>query len=324
MEGKLYVKQARKGMNTVALTVLAYYGIMNFFAILVMLVDLLCYVIGQMIQSLPVDMDGMMQYMMDSVTKNGWGYILSILVGIVIVLAWKKKAFWRNEMFAKNGKMTAGAFFQLLAVFLSAQLFAQLFSIVLEWLLNLMGLSAVAALEAAAITSTGFSMFLYVTILGPISEELLFRGLLLRLIKPWGKQTAILVSALVFGLFHGNIIQIPFAFLVGLVLGYVTVEYSIIWAIVLHIFNNLVMSDLLGRLSSLMTETAGTVLLYGILIVAAAAAVVLLICNRQQVKSYFAENRCDRKALRALVTSPAMIIFTVLMLLMSLLSITSL
>ena len=49
------------------------------------------------------------------------------------------------------------------------------------------------------------------------------------------------------------------------------------------------------------------------------AAVVLLICNRQQVKSYFAENRCDRKALRALVTSPAMIIFTVLMLLMSLL-----
>lgn len=93
MEEKLYVKQARKGMNTVALTVLAYYGIMNFFAILVMLVDLLCYVIGQMIQSLPVDMDGMMQYMMDSVTKNGWGYILSILVGTVIVLAWKKKAF---------------------------------------------------------------------------------------------------------------------------------------------------------------------------------------------------------------------------------------
>lgn len=324
MDEKLYVKQARKGMNTVALTVLAYYGIMNFFAILVMLVDLLCYVIGQMIQSLPVDLDSMMQYMMDSVTRNGWGYILSILVGTVIVLAWKKKAFWCNEIFAKNKKMTAGAFFQRLAVFLSAQLFAQLFSIVLEWLLNLMGLSAVAALEAAAITSTGFSMFLYVTILGPISEELLFRGLLLRLVKPWGKQTAILVSALVFGLFHGNIIQIPFAFLVGLVLGYVTVEYSIVWAIVLHIFNNLVMSDLLGRLSSLMTEAAGTVLLYGILIIAAAAAVVLLICNRHQVKAYFAENYCDRKALRALVTSPAMIVFAVLMLLMSLLSITRL
>ena len=130
--------------------------------------------------------------------------------------------------------MTAGTFFALLAVFLSAQFFAQLFSIGLEWLLNLMGLSAMAALEAASITSTGVSMFLYVTILGPISEELLFRGVLLRLLKPWGKQTAIVVSALMFGIFHGNIIQIPFAF-ASLVLVYelcllfITKKQAIFW-----------------------------------------------------------------------------------------------
>ena len=324
MDEKLYVKQARKGMNTVGVTVLAYYGIMNFFAIFVTLIDLLCYAIRQMLQSQAMDFDAMMQYVMDSVTRNGWGYLLSILVGTVILLAWKGKAFCREELFAKDRKMTAGVFFKLLAVFLSAQLFAQLFSIGLEWLLNLMGLSAMVALETAAITATGFSMFLYVTILGPISEELLFRGLLLRLLKPWGKQTAVLVSALVFGLFHGNIIQIPFAFLVGLVLGYVTVEYSIVWAIVLHIFNNLVMSDLLTRLSNLIPETASILLLYGILTVATVAAVVFVVRDRKQVNAYFAENPCDRKAMRAMVTSPAIIIFTVLMLLMSLLSITPL
>ena len=322
MEEKLYLKQARKGMNTVALTVLAYYGILNFFTILVTLIDLLVYVIRSTIQSQAVDMDMMMEYIMDSVTRNGWGYLLSIAVGTVILLIWKGKAFWKEEMFAKEKKMTAATFFKLLAVFLCAQLFAQIFSVVLELLLNMVGLSAVAALETAAITATGFSMFLYITILGPISEELLFRGLLLRVLKPWGKQTAILVSALVFGFFHGNIIQIPFAFLVGLVLGYVTVEYSIVWAIVLHIFNNLVMSDLLGRLSLLISEMAGTMLFYGILLIAAAVTVVLMVQNRHEIKAYFTGNPCDRTAMRALVTSPAMIVFVVLMLLMSLLSIT--
>ena len=324
MDNKLYIRQARKGMNTVGLTVLAYNLMMNFFGILVMLFDLLGYVIRQMVQSQSVDLDAMLDYMMDSVTRNGWGYILCILVGTVVVLLWKGKAFWKQEIFAKQEKMTAVVFFKLLAVFLSAQLFAQIFSIALEWLLNLVGLSAMAALETAAITSTGFSMFLYVTLLGPISEELLFRGLILRLIKPWGKQTAILVSALVFGLFHGNIIQIPFAFLVGLVLGYVTVEYSVVWAIVLHIFNNLVMSDLLSRLTGFIPEMAGNLLFYGILLVAAVAAVIVIVRDRLEVTMYFGKNPYDRKALRAFITSPAIIIFAVLMLLMSLLSITRL
>ena len=322
MDRKQYLKNARGRMNQVGLTLLIYYGIMNFFGILVMLVDLLVYLIRLIVQSESVDLDAMTQYMMDSITKNGWGYILCILVGTLIILLWKGKVYWKNELFAKNKKMTPAAFFGLLAVFLSAQLFAQIFSMALEWLLNLVGLSAVAALEAASIMSTGFSMFLYVTILGPISEELLFRGLLLRLLQPWGKQTAILVSALMFGLFHGNIIQIPFAFLVGLVLGYVTVEYSIVWAIVLHIFNNLVMSDLLTRLTSSLPEMVSTWLFYGILVIATLAAVVLMIVKRKQVKAYFAQNPCNRLALRAMITSPGILVFGALMLLTALLTIT--
>ena len=105
MEEKLYLKQARKGMNTVALTVLAYYGILNFFTILVTLIDLLVYVIRSTIQSQAVDMDMMMEYIMDSVTRNGWGYLLSIAVGTLILLIWKGKAFWKEEMFAKELKL---------------------------------------------------------------------------------------------------------------------------------------------------------------------------------------------------------------------------
>lgn len=322
MDEKQYIGQARRRMNLVGFTTLIYYAMMNFFVTLVMIVDAAVFAVKRVMQAQPLDFDIVMEYLLDSVTSNGWGYILCVLVGALILLLWKRKAFWKNEMFATERKMTVGTFFKLLTVFLSAQLFAQLFSVALEWLLNLMGLSATAALEAAAITSTGFSMFLYITILGPISEELLFRGFLLRMLKPWGKQTAILVSALIFGLFHGNVIQIPFAFLVGLVLGYVTVEYSILWAIVLHIFNNLVMSDLFGRLAQVIPETVSSVLLYGILLACAAVAVVLVIRNRDRVKEFFTANPCDRKAMLAMVTSPGVLIFSTIMLLMSLLTIT--
>ena len=322
MDEKQYIGQARRRMNLVGFTTLIYYGMMNFFVILVMIVDGVAFAVKRIMQEQPLDFDIVMEYLLDSITSNGWGYILCVLVGALILWLWKRKDFWKNEIFAKERKMTVGTFFKLLTVFLSAQLFAQLFSIALEWLLNLVGLSATAALEAAAITSTGFSMFLYITILGPISEELLFRGFLLRMLKPWGKQTAILVSALVFGLFHGNIIQIPFAFLVGLVLGYVTVEYSILWAMVLHIFNNLVMSDLFGRLAQVIPEAASSALLYGVLLACTAVAAVLVIRNRDRVKKFFTANPCDRKAMLGMVTSPGILIFSTLMLLMSLLSIT--
>ena len=322
MDEKQYIGQARRRMNLVGFTTLIYYAMMNFFVTLVMIVDAVVFAVKRIMQAQPLDFDIVMEYLLDSITSNGWGYILCVLVGALILLLWKRKAFWKNEMFATERKMTVGTFFKLLTVFLSAQLFAQLFSVALEWLLNLMGLSATAALEAAAITSTGFSMFLYITILGPISEELLFRGFLLRMLKPWGKQTAILVSALVFGLFHGNVIQVPFAFLVGLVLGYVTVEYSILWAMVLHIFNNLVMSDLFGRLAQVIPETVSSVLLYGILLACTAVAVVLVIRNRDRVKEFFTANPCDRKAMLAMVTSPGVLIFSTIMLLMSLLTIT--
>ena len=48
-----------------------------------------------------------------------------------------------------------------------------------------------------------------------------------------------LISAIVFGLLHGNFEQIPFAFLVGLYLGFLTIKTkSIVPAVILHFYNN--------------------------------------------------------------------------------------
>ena len=155
-------------------------------------------------------------------------------------------------------------------------------------------------------------MFIYASFLGPIAEELLFRGVLIRQLRPWGKQTAILVSAIAFGLFHGNVIQTPFAFMVGLVLGYVTVEYSIYWAIVLHVFNNFVMSDLIGRLTEASPEIGGLVTVL-ILLPAATVAIVQLIVKRKQVGAYLRQNKMGAISWKGLLASPFMWVFTGLM-----------
>ncbi len=58
-------------------------------------------------------------------------------------------------------------------------------------------------------------------IIGPIAEELTFRGLVQRRARIWLKPgTAIVISSLIFGLAHMNMIQLIYAFGIGLLLGY--------------------------------------------------------------------------------------------------------
>lgn len=317
---KSLVRQARRGMNRVGITVLVYYAMINLVAVCVMMVEMIVYLAKLLVNGQGLNVTAMLDHASRRLMESGWSYIVAIAIGLLIVLAWKGRGYWRREVFEKQRSMTGPDFLQLLCVFLSAQFLFQLFATFLEWLLNLVGLSAMAAVELASTTGTTFSMYLYVCILGPISEELLFRGVVMRTLRPWGKQAAIVLSALVFGLFHGNVVQIPFAFAVGMVLGYVTVEYSIFWAIVLHVFNNMIMADLLGRLP----ENLMIALTNGVTLAATVAAVVILICKRRQVADYIRENRMNGAAVRGFFTSPAMLIFIVVMLGMSLLTVTPL
>ena len=120
-------------------------------------------------------------------------------------------------------------------------------------------------------------------------------------------------SAFLFGLFHGNLLQTPYAFLVGLVLGYVAVEYSVGWSMVLHIFNNLVLADLLSRLTANLPEVAASVIELTIFTGFFAAAVAILIANRARVRAYIQSEWIDRRCLKCFFFSAGVIVLTVLM-----------
>lgn len=108
---------------------------------------------------------------------------------------------------------------------------------------------------------------LYVCVLGPICEEILFRGILLKGLKPYGSMTAIIVSSFAFTLFHGNPVQFATPLFVGLLLGYLTVKTrSLFPAMAAHILNNTLQTlpTLLGDSDSLVVVfCSGAVMVVG-------------------------------------------------------------
>ena len=77
-------------------------------------------------------------------------------------------------------------------------------------------------------------------IVGPIIEEIMFRKLFTDRLTPYGEKTAILLPSLFFALFHTNLYQFFYAFLLGMVFSYIYVKTGkLIYTCIIHIFINL-------------------------------------------------------------------------------------
>ena len=296
-----HIRYLRHSYSVQGWALLIYMGIMNAAVFLVMFLDAMAKTIHSMSEVGAVDEAWVEESMM---RNSGWGYLLAIVVGFVILLLWKKPRFAFGIIWQKKRPMKVGGFFQILSLFLSTQMVFILLSVLVEFLLNQVGVTSVTE---SALDYDSLSMFLYVGLGAPIAEELLFRGLILRSMEPYGKKFAIFASALLFGLFHGNLSQGLFAFVVGLVLGYVTVEHNIGWAMALHMFNNLIVSDVTTRLSQLFPGGIVDLMLIGVLVLFTVAAIVILIVQRKKIRTYLKSNRDDPYCAKAFWSAPGII-----------------
>ena len=85
--------------------------------------------------------------------------------------------------------------------------------------------------------------YFVVGLLAPLSEEIVFRGAVLRSLLRWRENpwVGIVISALLFALIHMNPAQMPHAFLIGLLLGWMYYRTdSIVPGVVYHWVNNTV------------------------------------------------------------------------------------
>ncbi len=310
MTDKQINKWLRRQFTVIGWALVAYYVMMNALALLGMAREALEQSMWAMAAG---DFSGSMD--LDAISANAWGYIVTVITGLIILHGWKGSDYWRQEMFAREKPISFGVLFCLLSFCIGAQLVNSFWIGSLEVLMNLFGRSLMPMLESVAGASDSLSLFLYASILAPISEEIFFRGYILRTLRPYGKRFAIFGSALLFGLFHGNLLQAPYALIVGLVLGYVTVEYSIWWAIFIHGFNNLVLADLLTRLTWNWSEMAlgilNLVFFGGFLLV----SLGILIARRREIRDYRCSEWMDRRVLKCFFTNSGVIVLTVFMML---------
>ena len=79
-------------------------------------------------------------------------------------------------------------------------------------------------------------------IVAPFAEEFLFRGIIYNTLKKKiSIKWTIIIQAVLFGVFHGNLIQGSYATLLGIVFGYVTYKTKSLWpAVIIHMVNNLI------------------------------------------------------------------------------------
>ena len=78
-------------------------------------------------------------------------------------------------------------------------------------------------------------------VLGPIMEELIFRKIIYNELKENNSiKKSIIIGAIIFSLFHFNLLQFPYTFILGIILNYTYEKYqSILVPIIIHILSNL-------------------------------------------------------------------------------------
>lgn len=152
-----------------------------------------------------------------------------------------------------------------------------------------MGLNVPEAPQTMVATPTSLALNLFtMAVLPALLEEMIYRGYILRVLRPYGNLFAVLISSALFSLMHGNLRQIPFAFIVGLVLGSLYVCTNNIWLpIAVHFANNAISVLMEYFAFSLPVEYQGVfyaLIIYGLIVVGIVCSIVLLASYRKQLR----------------------------------------
>ncbi|MBP0963177.1 MAG: CPBP family intramembrane metalloprotease [Oscillospiraceae bacterium] len=232
-------------------------------------------------------------------------YLLGMPVAVLIMR--KMPAAYPLETRRIGFGATAAFVMVIYALFLASQ---TLTLSAMEGLKQLTNRDYVNALSEVLETPT-LATFLMVGILGPILEELLCRGFILRRLLPYGRVFAIVASAAIFSLFHGSLFQMAYAFAVGLALGYITVRTgSLVHAVLMHVWFNTYSTFLNFMLTkNEMVATAAS----AVAMAAALGGVIVLLVKRKTIAYHLRPAPVEAgRTLLQVIKSPCMWFYALL------------
>ncbi len=232
----------------------------------------------------------------------GWGYLGAAAITLLMLFRWNWTGCTLAQICKSEKPMCGSTFLMLCCLLLSCQFF---FQISAQILLSLCGNGVSKLFYQATSSGSTVPMFIYVWVVAPVVEEVVFRGFAQGKLLRCGKCFGILCSALIFGLIHVNPMQIPFAFLIGLILGYVAAEYSVLWAAILHLVNNFVFGGLIGMLHPAWLEQ---LVYFALTWGGGLCGVWILVKNRSSLHAYWKRESGDWSNFAVFVTSPGIML----------------
>lgn len=158
-----------------------------------------------------------------------------------------------------------------------------------------------------------------------IVEEFCIRGVVLQPLRRYGDKFAIVMSAAIFSVLHGNMVQIPYTLVAGIYLGYLCVATGSLWpSIVLHFINNMFSAVQLIILSNYgeTASTASVVIMLGVLVAVGIAGGIIFfnMGYKTELKKGVNTLKTGEKV-GSVLKSPAIIVAIVFMLITTALSI---
>lgn len=246
--------------------------------------------------------------------------------GVVAVIFCKATKTDLNEILPSK-KMSIRKLIGVVAigftVCISANYIAQLFAIDL----SIFGLETMYDDMLTGSTSIleHITYIVAVSVVPAVTEELVYRGCVMGRLRKFGDGFALITSALLFGIMHGNFTQAPFAFVVGLATGWAVIyTNSIFPAMLIHGLNNFmsVIADIAyENLELAGIETIYVDLVYMFMYVAVFALALLAVYklskndkNFGKLKAYEGELSFAER-IKTFFTSATVIIFLAIMLL---------
>ncbi len=133
-------------------------------------------------------------------------------------------------------------FLGLIAICFTLTIVGNIVSNIINMLLEMTtGVPSTNDLAAITLNTPLWANLLFVGILAPVLEEIFFRKLIIDRWRQFGELPAILLSGILFGLIHGNVSQVFYAAMIGMVFAYIYLRTGRIrYTIALHMIINLV------------------------------------------------------------------------------------
>lgn len=215
------------------------------------------------------------------------------------------KGLPRNELY--QHKLKIGDNVQIFLMILGISLVGNLIGTIVTTVLgNITGWNFSADATDLLYEHSAGWLFFIVALIGPVIEEILYRKVLIDRLIVFGDGAAIMLSALFFGLVHGNFSQVFYAFGIGIILAFVYIRTGRLrYTIGLHMAFNFLqgflpmmltkqinLDELLEGMMQLdlnliVAHLGGILGLLGyelLFLVLAVIGVVFLIANRQKYK----------------------------------------